>query len=120
MLENFSTISPFAALLDKIAIRDYHRKKVEQPIPKKLGLLRPCLHLETQETKEVYETQKVVFTLKIRAGGAATAGTYKKCLRKFQEGSVQDWIDTLEALEEVWTQNSIVSASDRLQPSGPF
>ena len=51
--------------------------------------------------------------MKTRADGLNNV-TYKKYVRKFEEGSVQEWIDLLKDLEEIWTQNSIHGGTDRV------
>jgi hypothetical protein len=38
---------------------------------------------------------------------------YKKFVRKFEEGSPQEWIDMLKDLDEIWTQNSMTGDTDR-------
>ena len=75
--------------------------------------LTPCLFL-VQETKaEAEEKNMVVFTLKIKAGTGSKDATYKKKVERFYSGSVSDWIEVLESLEEIWIQNTIVGAADR-------
>jgi hypothetical protein len=39
--------------------------------------------------------------------------TYKKFVRVFEEGSLQQWINLIQDLEEIWTQNSVNSSSNR-------
>ena len=43
-----------------------------------------------------------------------TAGSYKKHLALFDEGTPQQWIDTHKDILEVWTQNSIDGPTDRM------
>ncbi len=45
--------------------------------------------------------------LKAIAGGDAETSKYKKFIRKFDEGSVQQWIEMLQDLDEIFTQDSI-------------
>jgi len=46
-------------------------------------------------------------------GQPADSTKYKKYVRKFEEGTPQQWIDLLRDLEEIWTQNSMTGATDR-------
>jgi hypothetical protein len=46
-------------------------------------------------------------------GQPATGTKYKKQVRKFEEGTPQQWIDFLRDLQEIWAQNSIVGGTDR-------
>ena len=46
-------------------------------------------------------------------GQPSDATKYKKYVRKFEEGSPQEWIDMLKDLEEIWTQNSMTGGTDR-------
>ena len=53
-------------------------------------------------------------TLKTRADGDGAGPTYKKKLFRFEEGSPHEWLRTLDDLEELWTQNSVLAGADRL------
>jgi hypothetical protein len=87
---------------------------LEAAIPRK-GNLKPCMTLIPEVPDTTDATSLVVFTLKVRAGNnAATAPVYKKRVQRFDEGSPSQWIEILNSLTEIWTQNSIVNASDRL------
>ena len=55
----------------------------------------------------------LTFELKTRVGQPADATKYKKHVRKFEEGTPQEWIDLLRDLDKIWMQNSITGASDR-------
>ncbi len=48
-----------------------------------------------------------------RVGQPATSTKYKKHVRKFEEGTPQQWIDVLRDMEEIWTQNSVNGGTDR-------
>jgi hypothetical protein len=39
--------------------------------------------------------------------------TYKKFVRVFEEGTPQQWINLIQDVEEIWTQNSVNGPSDR-------
>ena len=53
------------------------------------------------------------FEVKTRVGQPAGSTTYRKFVRKFEEGTPQQWIDLLKDLEEIWTQNSMTGGTDR-------
>jgi hypothetical protein len=53
------------------------------------------------------------FELMARVGQLATSTKYKKQVRKFEEGTPQQWIDLLCDLQEIWTQNSVNGGIDR-------
>jgi hypothetical protein len=62
---------------------------------------------------DVDQTELVQFTLKVRAGSATNAPTYKRKVARFNSGTPAEWIAVLEALEEIFAQNSVVTALDR-------
>src|SRR5687767_8124083 len=80
------------------------------------SFLKPVLPLlpESLPKDEDSKTSYISMELKSKAGGAAASGKYKKVLALFDEGSPQEWIDAQRDLLEVWTQNSITAADDRL------
>jgi hypothetical protein len=47
----------------------------------------------------------IAFELKTRVEKPVAATSYKKYLRKFEEGSLQGWIDMVKDLEEIWMKN---------------
>jgi hypothetical protein len=53
------------------------------------------------------------FELKIRVGQSSDATKYKKFVRKFIEGSPQEWINMLKDLDEFWIQNSMTGGTDK-------
>jgi hypothetical protein len=52
--------------------------------------------------------------LKQRAGSTATAPTYKLKVTRFCEGTVSEWISFRKAIAELWLQNGITSAQDKV------
>jgi hypothetical protein len=83
-------------------------------IPRKLnGALKPCLTLQPETKTSVEDTDLVQFTLKVKAGSEPTATTYKKKVARFVSGSPLSWIEVLESLQEIWTQNTLTEAIDR-------
>jgi hypothetical protein len=88
---------------------------MEKTIPKKNSYLTPCLPLEASDKEgKKEESDYVMFTLKVRAGQTGTsAPSYKMKVTKFEDGTPTEWIDVMNALEEIWKQNSLTTASDR-------
>ena len=91
---------------------------IQAKIPKKIkrgGTLQPVLPLvpEKLPTAEEDKSKFVTFELKTQVGQADTATKYKKVVRKFDEGTAQQWIDVLHDLKEIWKQNSIQEGSDQ-------
>ena len=76
--------------------------------------LQPVLPLvpEALPGLEEDKSQFISLELKTRAGGPATS-TYKKYVRKFEEGTPQQWIELLKDFDEIWQQNSINGGADR-------
>ena len=64
-------------------------------------------------TKEEDKASFLTFELKTKEGQPESSTKYKKTVRKFEEGSPQQWIDLLKDLREIWKQNSIRDGSDR-------
>jgi hypothetical protein len=55
----------------------------------------------------------IAFELKTRVEQPSDSTKYKKYVRKFKEGSAQEWINMLKDLEKIWTQNSMTVGTDR-------
>ena len=91
-------------------------RSIASRIPKKKsGSLQPVLPLvpEKLPTKEDDKSIFLTFELKTQEGQPDGATKYKKSVRKFEEGSPQQWIDLIKDLQEIWKQNSIKEGSDR-------
>jgi hypothetical protein len=88
---------------------------MEKTIPKKIPILTPCLLLEASDKEDKKEeSDYVTFTLKVRAGTGSMAPSYKMKVAKFEDGTPAEWIaDVVNALEEIWKQNSMNLAHDR-------
>ena len=85
------------------------------PKTKRSGSLQPVLPLipEKLPSTEDEKSHFLSFELKTRVGQPADSTKYKKYVRKFEEGTPQQWIDLQRDLEEIWTQNSINGGTDR-------
>ncbi len=81
-------------------------------IPKK-ARVEPCLTLVPSPPREVEEKDLVQFTLKVRAGSAASAPVYKRKVARFANGTPAEWIEVLESLEELFNQNSLRAPEDQ-------
>ena len=85
-------------------------------IPKKKPKVIQAPPLKLFEDVSLIEdsTETLTFTLKQRAGNSTgdKESTYKRTVKRFDQGSVTEWIDTRKALKEIWTQNSVESATD--------
>jgi hypothetical protein len=87
---------------------------MEKTIPKNIPFLTPCLPPEASDVEDKKEeSDYVTFTLKVRAGTGSTAPSYKMKVAKFEDGTPAEWIDVVNALEEVWKRNSMNLAHDR-------
>ena len=82
-------------------------------VAKSTAVAQPCLTLVPVEKKDVDETELIQFTLKVRAGSATNAPTYKRKVARFETGTPAEWISVLEALDEIFLQNSVATAQDR-------
>ena len=111
-------ITPFKDLYWKIKVqqsRDMLSMKSNIPRVKKAGYLLPVLPLLPIKSLGLEEEKGryIAFDLRTRVGQPSDATKYKKYVRKFEEGSPQEWIDMLKDLEEIWTQNSMTGGTDR-------
>ena len=60
------------------------------------------------------KSKYITFELKVRAGAAAGPGTtYKMSVSKFEQGTPQEWMDTMTKLREIWRQNTVNGPHDR-------
>ena len=86
-------------------------------IPKKKGgSLQPVLPLipEKLPRKEEDKSAFLSFELKMQVDQAENATKFKKFVRKFEEGTLQQWVDLVKDLREIWRQNGIEEGSDRV------
>ena len=114
LLHLTQNLREFQYKLDEIKKEHDEEVKKMCPIPKKVGFLTPCLPLKEEESRPVEKDDTVTYTLKIRANATGqNVQTYKRILRRFNEGSPEAFIKTLQGLREIWTQNLVNSANDR-------
>jgi len=85
------------------------------PKSKTSGSLIPVLPLVPEKLPTIEEDKGkyLIFELKTRVGQPADSTKYKKYVRKFEEGSPQQWINLLKDLDKIWTQNLMNGGSDR-------
>ena len=80
------------------------------------GTLTPVMGLIPEPIPSSTEEKPnyISLELKSKAGStAASSQTYKKYVRKFEEGTPEQWIELIKDVEEIWTQNSIRRGPDR-------
>lgn len=86
-----------------------HKKSVSSSL---FSPLLPLLPESLPKTDD--KTSFITMELKAKAGGPEKSPKYKKCLVLFDEGSPQQWIDLQRDITEVWTQNALTTAEDRM------
>ena len=98
-----------------IRVQAYRKdREMNDRIPRKPTKgVEPCLTLFPKPSQEPEEKDLVEFAMKVRAGSGATAPTYKRRVARFANGTPDEWINLLESLEELFTQNSLTSPEDR-------
>ena len=74
-----------------------------------LPLVRVVLQVEEDKDKARY----ISFDLKVNADGAVTSPKYKKMVKTFDKGSLQEWFDFLSSIRKIWSQNRVNKVSDR-------
>jgi hypothetical protein len=84
-------------------------------IPRKSVGLTHVLPLVPETTVSAEDERGIYisFLLKSWMEPADTGTKYKKYVRMFKEGSPQMWIDLVNDLKEIWTQNSMGGGADR-------
>ena len=76
--------------------------------------MEPCFPLKEEEELPIEKENTVTYMLKVRANSTGqNTQTYKRILRRFNEGTAEAFIKTLQALEEIWAQNLVTNANDR-------
>jgi hypothetical protein len=89
--------------------------RIPRKNPASSSFLKPVLPLLPEVLPKTEENKKMFITMELKnQAGKLTAGSYKKHLALFDEGTPQQWIDTHKDILEVWTQNSIDGPSDRM------
>jgi hypothetical protein len=83
-------------------------KEYSQVSPRYPFLLPMKLSLDELKDKAVY----IIFTLQVSKGLAPGTPTYRKCIRTFEEGDPQQWMEVITGLKEIWAQNSITAPTD--------
>ena len=84
-------------------------------IPRKVSFLKPVLPLVPKEASKKEEDKSKFVTMELKSqAGTSTGGTYKKHIVLFNEGTPQEWIDAQRDIAEVWKQNNITQADDRI------
>jgi hypothetical protein len=68
---------------------------------------------EKSATVEDDKSRFITIELRARVNAPAGSATYKKYIRKFEEGTAQEWIDIQRDIKEIWVQNTITGGTDR-------
>jgi hypothetical protein len=87
-----------------------------QKVKKQTTTLKPILPLipEVLASQEDDKSQFVTFEVKTKAGGNnRNTSTHKRSLRLFEDGSPQQWLELVEEVRRIWTQNSTSEGLDR-------
>ena len=71
-----------------------------------------CLPLIEEERDDPKESDQVQLTLKVKAGSGVKDPVYRIKIPRFYLGTVSEWIEVLDALEEVWEQNTLNKPSN--------
>jgi len=66
----------------------------------------PLVVESVESTKEMDKSKYISMDLKIRHNGS-NSSTYKKYIKRFEEGTPQEFIDLLKSYDEIWHQNSV-------------
>ena len=83
--------------------------KKNAPLLKPILPLIPVTPLPDDQNKDKF----IAIDVKARVGAPETSATYKKFVRKFEEGTPHEWIKLLHSMREIWKQNSISGPVDR-------
>jgi hypothetical protein len=127
LLKVKKNIPPFAVLIKRINIASFRIRRARQIEEEeemrfikrnqqyKTSGMQPILPLvpERSVTDSKDKTTFITFDLKVRAGAGAGASSYKKHMRTFDEGTPQEWMESLTGLREIWQQNTVNGAHDR-------
>jgi hypothetical protein len=122
-------IPPFGALYKKIKIAQYRlhltwkREKEEEmrfqkrqaynkkTTPKFLPVI-PLLPTKLSSNELKDKAAYITFTLQVSKGSGPGTPTYRKSIRTFEEGDLQQWMEVITRLKEIWDQNSITVPMD--------
>jgi hypothetical protein len=109
---------PFAEFIRRIKIDEYKKTKMlstripkKTPTPNTLRLVLPLI-AEKSTTVEDNKTRFITIELCARVNAPTGFATYKKYIRKFEEGTAQEWIDLHRDIQEVWVLNTITGGTD--------
>ena len=114
-------IPPFTELIRRIEIKNYRFRmlSIASKIPKKTkkgGSLQPILPLipEKLPTTEDDKSKLLAFEVKLQVDQPDNGTKYKKFVPKFDEGTPYQWIELIKDMREIWEQNGVKEATDRI------
>jgi hypothetical protein len=82
------------------------------PTPNTLRQVLPLI-AEKGTTVEDNKTRFIAIELCARVNAPTGSATYKKYIKKFEEGTAQEWIDLQRDIQEIWVENTITGGTDR-------
>ncbi len=91
--------------------------RIPRKKPNTTHFLKPVLPIIPEQLPNMEENKSKYISIELKARvGASTSSssTYKKYVKLFEEGTPQEWIDTLQDIREIWTQNSITGPTDKV------
>ena len=120
-ISEFRKRNYFRTIIRKLQDEDFVSRSSDMknlPFLKKLKFLKPSLTLINEESVPVDKEKLVTFTLKSKAAATGRSGQnatnmYKLAVRHFEEGTAWEFITAIEILEEIWRQNSVMTAMDK-------
>ena len=80
-----------------------------EAIPRKLQYLTAILPLVEEKPDDEHAAERISFQLKMRVGTGASTATYNISVQRLNEGSVHQWIVFRQNLDEIWTQNGVLT-----------
>jgi hypothetical protein len=124
-LQELRKIPAFAQLVKALKHRVYRENVAKQEFEKEFSYHlkmsskspeEPVIPLIPDPLPSIKDdkTKWIQLDLKVKAGSASTAASYKKNIRIFDDGTPYQWILFRRELEEIWRQNTVTSASDRV------
>jgi hypothetical protein len=90
---------------------------INETIQKKATFLfspLPLVEVPKDKDKKPKATDLIEFILEQRAGSTSSAPTYKLKVSRFCEGTVSEWISFRKAIAELWKQNGLNDAQDKI------
>jgi hypothetical protein len=78
----------------------FARTPKKNPAPNTLKPVLPLI-IEKSESVEDNKSRFITIELRARVNALASSATYKKYIKKFEEGLAQEWIDLQRDIQEI-------------------